>query len=536
MDLSTIEISRLQFAITAIYHFLFVPLTLGLSIILGIMESVYVMTQKQIWRDMTRFWGKLFAINFAMGVATGITMEFQFGTNWAYYSHYVGDIFGVPLAIEGLMAFFLESTFVGLFLFGWDKMSSVKHLMVTWLMAIGSNLSALWILIANGWMQNPVGAKFNAETMRMELDSVISVFFNPVAQAKFVHTISAGYVTGAMFVLSVSCYYLLKKTNLKIARRSVVVASSFGLLSALCVVVLGDESGYTTGMNQKMKIAAIEAMWHTEEAPAGFTIFAIPNQETQINHYEIKIPYALGLIATRSLDQKMPGINELVLQAQGRITNGLEQYKTLKSLRQNLTKVNDFKQESVTLNENNQEITLDDLQNKIRADKEYLRENFQDIGYALLLKKYRPDIENASSDEIIKASKDTTPKVAPLFYSFRIMVSLGFYFITIFLVSAYYFNIKRNFSNEFLLRLCFYSLPLPWIACELGWIVAEYGRQPWVIEGILPTALGISSVSFGNVLASLIGFIALYTMLLIVDLYLMIKYVKIGPDKLLKNN
>jgi len=177
MDLSTIEISRLQFAITAIYHFLFVPLTLGLSMILGIMESVYVMTQKQIWRDMTRFWGKLFAINFAMGVATGITMEFQFGTNWAYYSHYVGDIFGVPLAIEGLMAFFLESTFVGLFLFGWDKMSSAKHLMVTWLMAIGSNLSALWILIANGWMQNPVGAKFNAKTMRMELDSIISVIF-----------------------------------------------------------------------------------------------------------------------------------------------------------------------------------------------------------------------------------------------------------------------------------------------------------------------------------------------------------------------
>jgi len=268
-----------------------------------------------------------------------------------------------------------------------------------------------------------------------------------------------------MFVLSISCYYLIKKTNLKIARRSVVVVSSFGLLSALCVIVLGDESGYTTGMNQKMKIAAIEAMWHTEDAPAGFTIFAIPNQETQINHYEIKIPYALGLIATRSLDQKIPGINELVEQAQARITNGLEQYKVLKNLRQNLTKVNDFKQESITLDENNQQIISKDLQNKIQIDKEYLRENFQDIGYALLLKKYRSDTENASSEEIIKASKDNTPKVLPLFYAFRIMVSLGFYFITIFLVSAYYFNIKRNFSNEFLLRLCFYSLPLPWIAC-----------------------------------------------------------------------
>jgi cytochrome d ubiquinol oxidase subunit I len=536
MDFSTIEISRLQFAITAIYHFLFVPLTLGLSIILGIMESVYVMTQKQIWRDMTRFWGKLFAINFAMGVATGITMEFQFGTNWAYYSHYVGDIFGVPLAIEGLMAFFLESTFVGLFIFGWDKMSKVKHLMVTWLMAIGSNLSALWILIANAWMQNPVGAKFNGETMRMELDSIISVFFNPVAQAKFVHTISAGYVTGAMFVLSISCYYLLKKTNLKIARRSVVVASSFGLLSALCVVVLGDESGYTAGMNQKMKIAAIEAMWHTEEAPAGFTIFAIPNQETQINHYEIKIPYALGLIATRSLDQKLPGINDLVIQAQTRIYNGLEQYKTLKILREDLTEINNLKQDSTTLDKREQEVLTSQLQQKITENKEFLRNNFQDIGYALLLKKYRHDIENASEEQIIQASKDTTPKVAPLFYSFRIMVSLGFYFITIFLISAYYFNIKRNFSNEFLLRFCFYSLPFPWIACELGWIVAEYGRQPWVIEGILPTALGISSVSSGDVLGSLIGFIVLYTMLLIVDLYLMVKYIKIGPDGLFKNH
>ncbi len=243
MDLGLVEISRLQFAVTAIYHFLFVPLTLGLAIILGIMESVYVMTGKQIWKDITRFWGKLFAINFAMGVATGITMEFQFGTNWAYYSHYVGDIFGVPLAIEGLMAFFLESTFVGMFLFGWDKMSKARHLMVTWLMAFGTNLSALWILIANGWMQHPVGAKFNAETMRMELDSFKEIFFNDVAQSKFVHTISAGYVTGAMFVLSVSCYYLLKKSNLEIARRSVIIATAFGLLSALSVVVLGDESG-----------------------------------------------------------------------------------------------------------------------------------------------------------------------------------------------------------------------------------------------------------------------------------------------------
>ncbi len=511
MDSALVDISRLQFAVTALYHFLFVPLTLGLSVLLGVMESVYVMTNKEIWRDMTKFWGKLFAINFAMGVATGITMEFQFGTNWAYYSHYVGDIFGVPLAIEGLMAFFLESTFVGLFFFGWERLSKAKHLMVTWLVAIGTNLSALWILIANGWMQNPVGAKFNSETMRMELDSIKEVIFNEVAQSKFVHTISAGYVTGAMFVLSISCYYLLKKSNIEIAKRSIVVASSFGLMAALSVAVLGDESGYTTGANQKMKLAAIEGMWETEKAPADFTLFAIPNQEKQTNEYAVKIPYVLGLIATRSFDKEVPGIKDLVQTAEGRIQNGITQYLVLKNLRSG--KSEDF-----------------------QKDKEYLRENYGDIGHALLLKKYRKDIENATADEIKMAAQSVTPKVTPLFFSFRIMVALGLYFIILFATAFYQMNIKRNFDSKFLLKICLLSLPLPWIAAELGWIVAEFGRQPWVIEGILPTSLGISSVSYGSVLASLLGFAILYTTLLVVDLYLMVKYVKIGPDNLMKQD
>lgn len=237
-DPSLLELSRWQFAITALYHFLFVPLTLGLSVLVAIMESVFVMTGRTIWRDMTRFWGTLFGINFAMGVATGIAMEFQFGTNWAYYSHYVGDIFGVPLAIEGLMAFFLEATFVGLFFFGWNRLSRIQHLVVAWLVAIGSNLSALWILIANGWMQNPIGAHFNPDTMRMELTSIGEVIYNPVAQSKFVHTVSAGYVTGAMFVLSISAWFILKGRHLEFARRSITVAVSFGLAAALSVVVL----------------------------------------------------------------------------------------------------------------------------------------------------------------------------------------------------------------------------------------------------------------------------------------------------------
>ena len=246
-----VELSRLQFALTALYHFLFVPLTLGLSFLLAIMESMYVMSGKLIYKDMTKFWGKLFGINFAMGVTTGITLEFQFGTNWAYYSHYVGDVFGPLLAIEGMMAFFLESTFVGLFFFGWERLSKVQHLMVTWLLALGTSLSALWILIANGWMQHPVGAEFNYDTMRMELTSIADLFFNPIAQVKFVHTVAAGYVTGSMFVLGISAYYLLKNRDVAFARRSFRIASGFGLASVLSVIVLGDESGYTLGDVQK---------------------------------------------------------------------------------------------------------------------------------------------------------------------------------------------------------------------------------------------------------------------------------------------
>jgi len=242
-SMDVVSLSRLQFGLTAMYHFLFVPLTLGLAILLGVMESVYVMTGRTIWLQMTKFWGLLFGINFAMGVATGITMEFQFGMNWAYYSHYVGDIFGAPLAIEGLMAFFLEATFIGLFFFGWDKLTKLQHLCVTWLVALGSNLSALWILIANGWMQYPVGAKFNPDTMRMEVTDFMQVLFNPVAQAKFVHTVSAGYVTGAMFVLSISAFYLIRGRHTELAKRSMTVAASFGLAAALSVVVLGDERG-----------------------------------------------------------------------------------------------------------------------------------------------------------------------------------------------------------------------------------------------------------------------------------------------------
>ena len=278
-----VSLARLQFAMTALYHFLFVPLTLGLSFLLAIMESVYVMTGREIWRDMTRFWGKLFGINFAMGVATGITMEFQFGTNWAYYSHYVGDIFGAPLAIEGLMAFFLESTFVGLFFFGWDRLHKLGHLTVTWLVAIGSSLSALWILIANGWMQNPVGAVFNPDTMRMELDLFYDLMFNPTAQSKFVHTVSAGYVTGSIFMLAISAYYLLSNRHFAFAKRSIIVARPSASPRRSRWSCSATRAATPSTENQKMKIAAMEAMWKTEPAPAPFTLFAVPDAKAQQN-------------------------------------------------------------------------------------------------------------------------------------------------------------------------------------------------------------------------------------------------------------
>ena len=501
-DLDAETLSRMQFALTALYHFLFVPLTLGLSILVAIMESVYVMTRRPIWRDMTKFWGLLFGVNFAMGVATGITMEFQFGTNWGYYSQYVGDIFGSLLAIEGLMAFFLEATFVGLFFFGWDKLSRVGHLTTTWLMAIATNFSALWILIANGWMQNPVGARFNVATMRMEMTSFKDVLFNPVAQAKFVHTVSAGYVTGSIFVLAISAYYLLRGREREIARRSMTVAASFGLASALSVVVLGDESGYTAGENQKMKLAAIEAMWQTEPAPASFTLFGLPNLKTHQTDDSISVPWALGLIATRSFDKVVPGISDLTASAERHIRNGLPAYAAIQALHKN----------------------PGDADAKATLDA-----HVDDLGYALLVKRYAPNVVDATDAEIIRASQDTIPDVAALFWSFRFMVAIGFFFIALF-AGAFWLAARRRLEERrWFLRVALLSLPLPWVSSELGWIVAEYGRQPWAIQGVLPTYLANSAVSVGSVWLSLGGFVLFYSILAVVDVFLLVRTVRLGP-------
>ena len=506
IDFDVVTLSRLQFALTALYHFLFVPLTLGLSMMLAIMEAVYVMTGLEIWMRMTKFWGVLFGINFAMGVATGITMEFQFGTNWAYYSHYVGDIFGAPLALEGLVAFFLESTFVGLFFFGWDKLSKIGHLVVTALVALGSSLSALWILIANGWMQHPVGAHFNYHTMRMELSSFGEVLFNPVAQAKFVHTVAAGYVMGSVFVLSISAWYLLRGRNVAIAKRSMAVAASFGLACSISVVVLGDESGYLDGEDQKMKVAAIEAEWHTAKPPASFTLVGLPDVAARKTYAEVQIPWVLGLIATRSIDKPVLGIEDLVARARSRIISGVEAYSALQLLRASDA-----------------------------PDAEVLRRfetNQGDLGYALLLLRFTDNPAAATPKQIDDAAWSTVPNVPVLFWCFRLMVGLGLYFIALF-ATAFYLATRHRFDRHpNFLKLAFFSLPLPWIAIEVGWIVAEYGRQPWAVDGVLPTFLGVSRTSADNVWLSLIGFVIFYSALAVVDAFLLVRTIRRGPDGL----
>ena len=500
-----VDLSRWQFALTAMYHFIMVPLTLGLSWILFIMESVYVMTGKEIYRDMTKFWGKLFGINFALGVTTGITMEFQFGTNWAYYSHYVGDIFGAPLAIEGLMAFFLESTFVGLFFFGWSRLSKQAHLLTTFLVALGSNLSALWILVANAWMQNPVGAEFNPATMRMELTSFAELFFNPVAQVKFVHTVAAGYVTAAMFVLGVSSLYLLKGRDMAFARRSFAVAVGFGLASVCSVIVLGDESGYEVGQVQKVKLATMEAAWETEPPPASFTLFGFPDQEAMKTRSEISVPWVGGLIVTRSLDKPIKGVRELIAENEDRIIKGVKAYGLLQKLRSGDT-APALLQEFNTLK--------------------------PDLGYGLLLKRYTPSVTDATPEQIHRAALDTIPNVGVMFWSFRIMVGLGFYMLALVAVS-FYFCAKRVFHRKrWLLKTILFSMPAPWVAAELGWIVAEYGRQPWSIGEVLPTLLASSTLSTWDLIGSIAAIVLLYTAFMIAAAYLMVKFVRLGPSSL----
>ena len=505
---SLVDYSRLQFAVTSMYHFLFVPLTLGLSFLLVIMESCFVVTGKEIYRDMTRFWGKLFGINFAMTVATGIAMLFQFGTNWAYFSHYAGDIFGAPLVIEGLLAFSLEFTFVGLFFFSWNRLGKKHHLFVTFLVAIGSNLSALWLLIINAWMQFPVGSEFNFITMRMEITDFWAIVTSPWAQTKFMHTINASYMTGAIFVLAISSFYLLRGRDIAFAKRSIKLASVFGLIATVLTLHMGNESAYLVTQNQPTKIAAIEAAWETHEAPAPLSIVAIINESARQNDFEISAPWLLGLMGTRSTSNEVPGINPLVEAAQEKIVEGAQAVELLSALRKS---PNDR-----------------DLQKRFNDVK-------RNLGYGLLLKKYitaNNEISQATPEQIRAAALSTIPRVSPLYWSFRIMVFCGLVCLGV-LIATTISSLKGTIAQKRLLqKITLVSLPLPWLSSEFGWFVSEYGRQPWTIYEVLPVDLSTSTLSAGTLFFSIGGFVFLYIALLGTELWLMKQFVCLGPSSL----
>jgi cytochrome d ubiquinol oxidase subunit I len=502
---TVVELSRWQFAATALYHFLFVPLTLGLTVFLAALETVYVVTGKPLYREMTQFWSKLLLINFALGVATGLTMEFEFGTNWSFYSGFVGDIFGAPLAIEGLMAFFMESTMIGLMVFGWEKLSRNQHLIVTYLVALGSNLSALWILVANGFMQDPQGAAFNPITMRMELQSFSALIFSHDAQAKFVHTSIAGYVTAAIFVAGVSAFYILRKRHMDLAKRSFRMATIFGVLSTIGVITLGDALGFIGAHAQPAKIAAMEAMWKTEPTPAPFNVIAWPNQYKEKNTWSIQIPYLLTPLLTHTMNTKIPGINEIEAENAQRIKNGIPAVVALKQLSANPTDT---------------------------AAMTQFKAHEKDLGYGFLVQRYAPDQDasKATDADIAKAAKDTIPDVWAIFWTFRIMVGLAFLMLAFFVFGVIY-SLRNDIENHpWFLRFSLWLIPVPFLACEMGWLTAELGRQPWTVYGLLPTWMSASSHSVSYRVCSLIGFVGLYTIFIIIEMFLMVRAIKHGPD------
>ncbi|MFO1162243.1 MAG: cytochrome ubiquinol oxidase subunit I [Reyranellaceae bacterium] len=501
-----VDLSRVQFAATALYHFLFVPLTLGLSVLLAVMETVYVTTGREIYKRMAQFWTRLLLINFALGVATGLTMEFQFGTNWSFYSSFVGDTFGAPLAIEGLMAFFLESTFIGLMVFGWDRMTKTQHLIVTYGVALGSNFSALWILVANSFMQHPQGAEFNPVTMRLELTSFGTLFFNPDAQSKFVHTVLAGYVTAAIFVCGVSAWYMLKGRHLDLARRSFRVAAVFGMLGGAGVITLGDALGYVGAHVQPTKLAAMEALWTPEKAPMAFNAIAFPDQAEQKNTFAIRVPALLSILVTHSLDGVVPAIDQLQAEARDRIRNGIPAVQAMERLSANPRDENALAQ---------------------------FKAHAKDVGYGFLVLRYAPlgDLTRVGDAEIARAARDTIPEVWIVFWSFRIMVGFGLLMLAYLVLATLMTLANEVEQHRWFQWVAVLMVPVPFLACEFGWLVAEVGRQPWTVNEMLPTWLSVSTHSVPYMVFSLAGFILLYTAFAVVEVFLMLRAVRRGPEE-----
>lgn len=512
IDPSLVNWSRAQFALTAIYHWLFVPLTLGLSFIIAFMETIYVRTGDELWKKITKFWMTLFGINFAIGVATGIILEFEFGTNWSNYSWFVGDIFGAPLAIEGILAFFLESTFVAVMFFGWNKVSKKFHLTSTWLVAIGASLSALWILVANSWMQNPVGMTFNPDTARNEMNSFSKVVLNPVAVDKFTHTVTSGFVLASVFVTGISSWFIIRRRNEVFANKSILIAGIFGLISSLALAFTGDSSARTLARVQPVKFAAMEALYEGK-SEAGLTVIgAITDSGERIGEkkvhdvkFKIEVPKLLSVMTTGKGDGYVPGIREMVNgNPEKGILSVTEMIERGKYARQMLT---DYKMAK----EMDDAATLETLAEKFR-NQDFINNYFRYFGYSYFDHPWQ-----------------VIPSIPVVFYSFRVMVGLGFFFILLFALALFFFHRGSLERNRWFLRLSVISIPLAYLASELGWIVAEMGRQPWIIQDLMPVNVAVTNISAGAVQTTFWLFAVLFTSLLIAEISIMVRQVKTGP-------
>lgn len=492
IDTSLIDWSRAQFALTAMYHWLFVPLTLGLAVVMALMETFYVVSGNEFWKRTAKFWQKLFGINFAIGVATGIILEFQFGTNWSNYSWFVGDIFGAPLAIEGILAFFMEATFIAVMFFGWNKVSKNFHLASTWLTGLGATISAWWILVANSWMQYPVGMAFNPDTVRNEMVSFWAVAFSPVAIVKFFHTVLSGWIVGAVFVVGVSAWYLIRNREKEFAMASMKLGAVFGLIASLIVAWSGDISGVQVARNQPMKLAAMENLQDGGYG-AEFTIAG-----------DIKIPKMLSLLATHNLNGYVPGINNLLEGGymQPDSTIALSAAEKIERGKQAITALGAYRDAKAAGDEK-----------KMQAARKTLDENIAYFGYGY-----------------IKDPADLVPPIGLTFWSFRVMVGLGMYFIAFFGFICFLSWKRKLGAHRWLYYVALWTIPLGIIAGQAGWIVAEVGRQPWAIQGLLPVNAAISKIETGSVQLTFWLFLLLFTIMLIAEIRIMIREIQKGPE------
>ncbi|MDR0348432.1 MAG: cytochrome ubiquinol oxidase subunit I [Tannerella sp.] len=509
IDSSLIDWSRAQFALTAIYHWIFVPLTLGLGVFMSIMETIYYRTGNEFWKQTAKFWMKLFGVNFAIGVATGLILEFEFGTNWSNYSWFVGDIFGAPLAIEGILAFFMEATFIAIMFFGWNKVGKGAHLAATWLTTLGATLSAYWILVANAWMQFPAGMVFNPDTVRNEMVDFWAVALSPVAINKFFHTVLSGWVLGGAFVIGVSSWFLIKNRQKKFALQSVKIGAAFGLISSLLIVWTGDGSAYCVAQYQPMKFAAMEGLYEGKEG-VGLIVFGMLNPDKKEYNdgkkpflFKIEIPKLLSLLSAHDLNAYMPGITNLIeggypqgdgvaLSAQEEIARGKLAIQALADYR----KAVEDKDEAAA--------------EQYRA---VLEQNFKYFGYGY-----------------IKDAVDLIPSVPITFYAFHVMIVLGGYFIVLFALVLLLCRKERFAKYDWLQWVCLLSIPLAYIAGQAGWVVAEVGRQPWVIQDLMPVGAAISKLPTDSVKVTFFLFLTLFTILLLAEIGILIKAIKKGPE------